>query len=81
MNLGTGDETSIGELAETIAELTGFAGRDRVGPVDAERPAAAPARHVTGARSCFGFEAQTPLRDGLARTVDWYRATVLAAAR
>ena len=33
---------------------------------------------VSRAEELFGFEARTPLRDGLARTIEWYRATVPA---
>ncbi len=52
VNLGTGVETSIRELAETIAELTGFSGRDRLGHRDAERPAAAAASTRAERASC-----------------------------
>ena len=40
VNLGTGVETTIRDLAETIADLTAFEGRDRLGHGDAERAAA-----------------------------------------
>jgi GDP-L-fucose synthase len=33
---------------------------------------------VSRAKELFGFEARTPLREGLTRTVDWYRASVSA---
>ena len=48
VNIGTGDEISIRELAATIAELTGFEGEIVWDRVDAERPAAAAARHDAG---------------------------------
>ena len=48
-----------------------------MGHDDAERPAAAQL-DVTRARELFGFEATTPLRDGLERTIAWYRDTVAA---
>ena len=80
VNIGTGAEISIRELAETIAELTGLRGRDRLGRVDAERPAAPPARHDAAPRQLLGWRAQTPLRDGLERTIAWYRAQALAGA-
>jgi GDP-L-fucose synthase len=72
VNLGTGVETSIRELAETIADLTGFDG-DIVW--DTSMPNGQPRRQLdaTRARDLFGFEAQTPLRDGLEKTVAWYR--------
>jgi GDP-L-fucose synthase len=72
VNLGTGVETSIRELAETIALLTGFEG-DIVW--DTTRPNGQPRRSLdtTRARELFGFEAQTALRDGLERTIAWFR--------
>ena len=79
VNIGTGAEITIRELAETIAELTGFDGEIVWDTVDAERPAAAPPGRVR-ARQLFGFEARTPLREGLVRTVDWYRSSVLTGA-
>jgi GDP-L-fucose synthase len=72
VNLGTGVETSIRELAETIAELTGFDGEI---VWDTSMPNGQPRRQLDAsrARELFGFEARTPLRDGLARTIAWYR--------
>jgi GDP-L-fucose synthase len=80
VNLGTGVETSIRELAETIADLTGFEGELRW---DTSMPNGQPRRRLDAsrARELFGFEARTALRDGLARTVDWYRSSLVAAAR
>ena len=73
VNLGTGVETSIRELAETIAELTGFSGRI---VWDTEMPNGQPRRSLDThrARELFGFEARTSLRDGLEKTVAWYQA-------
>ncbi len=72
VNLGTGVETSIRELAETIADLTGFDGEI---VWDTSMPNGQPRRQLdaTRARDLFGFEAQTSLRDGLEKTVAWYR--------
>jgi GDP-L-fucose synthase len=80
VNLGTGEEIAIRELAELIAELTGFEGEI---VWDTARPNGQPRRQldVSRAEELFGFRAQTPLRDGLERTVDWYRSTVAAPAR
>ena len=75
VNLGTGVEISIRELAETIAELTGFAGEI---VWDTSMPNGQPRRSLdtSRARELFGFEARTPLREGLERTVAWYRSSV-----
>ena len=72
MNLGTGEEISIRELAELIAELTGFEGEI---VWDATKPNGQPRRRldVTRAEERFGFRARVGLREGLARTIAWYR--------
>jgi GDP-L-fucose synthase len=77
VNLGASKEISIRELAELVAEVTGFEGRI---VWDETKPGGQPRRSVdaTRARELFGFEARTPLRDGIERTVDWYRASHLA---
>jgi GDP-L-fucose synthase len=73
VNLGAGKEISIRELAELVADVTGFAGRIIW---DETKPGGQPRRSVdaTRARELFGFEARTPLRDGIERTVAWYRS-------
>jgi GDP-L-fucose synthase len=80
LNIGTGVETSIRELAETIAGVTGFEGEI---VWDRAMPNGQPRRQLdtSRARELLGFEARTPLRDGLEQTVDWYRSAVLAAPR
>ncbi len=72
VNLGTGAEISIRELAELIAELTGFEGEI---VWDTSRPNGQPRRALdtSRARELFGFDARTPLREGLERTIAWYR--------
>jgi GDP-L-fucose synthase len=72
VNLGTGHEITIRELAELIAELTGFAGEIEWDPA---MPNGQPRRSLdtTRAKELFGFEARTPFREGLARTIEWFR--------
>src|SRR5262249_40218075 len=81
INLGTGDEISIRELAELIAELTGFEGEIEW---DSTMPNGQPRRSLDAsrARELFGFDSRTPLREGLERTIAWYRrhAAVAGAA-
>ncbi len=76
VNLGTGVETSIRELAETIAELTGFTGEIRW---DTSMPNGQPRRSLDASKAAalFGFRAEMPLRDGLLRTIEWYRDSCL----
>ncbi len=73
VNLGTGAEISIHDLAETIAELSGFEGEIEW---DSTRPNGQPRRALDTerARRLFGFEARTSLREGLERTIAWYRS-------
>jgi GDP-L-fucose synthase len=79
VNLGTGEEISIRELAELIAELTAFDGEIEW---DTSMPNGQPRRSLdaTRARELFGFEARTPLRAGLERTIAWYREHASATA-
>lgn len=73
VNLGTDHELPISELVEIIVAAVGFTGEVRW---DTTRPDGQPRRRVdpSRARACFGFEAQVSFADGLARTIDWYRA-------
>jgi GDP-L-fucose synthase len=79
VNLGTGQEIAVRDLATLIAELTGFDGQIEW---DTSMPNGQPRRQldVTRARELFGFEARTELRDGLARTITWYREQAVAHA-
>ncbi len=73
VNLGTGEEIAIADLAGLIAELSGFAGEI---VWDTTKPNGQPRRRLdtTRAETEFGFRAAVPLREGLARTIEWYRA-------
>ena len=75
VNLGTGEEISIGELAGLIGEATGFEGSIEW---DTSKPNGQPRRKLdtTRATELFGFTAQMPLREGIERTVAWYRSTL-----
>jgi GDP-L-fucose synthase len=79
VNLGSGHEISIRDLANLVAEVIGFAGEIRW---DESMPNGQPRRSLDAskARELFGWEARTPLRDGLERTVAWYRSTLLERA-
>jgi GDP-L-fucose synthase len=79
VNLGAGKEISIRELAELVAGATGFEGQVTW---DTSKPNGQPRRSIdaTRARERFGFEPRTALRDGLERTVAWYREQAPAYA-
>jgi GDP-L-fucose synthase len=72
VNVGAGFEISIRDLAMLIAELTGYSGRL---VFDATKPDGQPRRslNTTRARDTFGFQATTDFREGLRRTIEWYR--------
>ncbi len=72
VNLGAGMEISIKELAELIADLTGFSGEILW---DTSKPNGQPRRALdtNKAREYFDFEAQMPFKEGLRRTIAWYR--------
>ena len=72
MNLGAGREISIRDLVELIVELTGFTGAVRW---DASKPDGQPRRclDTTRAEREVGFRAKTDFREGLRKTIDWYR--------
>jgi GDP-L-fucose synthase len=73
VNLGSGREVSIRELAEKIAVAIGFNGSVLW---DTTKPNGQPRRclDVSRAEREFGFRATTPLEEGMRRTVDWYLA-------
>lgn len=75
VNLGSGEEIAVRDLARVVAGATGYTGGIRW---DATQPNGQPRRRldVSRARSLFGWRAKTTLAEGLGRTVDWYRATL-----
>ena len=71
VNLGSGREISIRDLATLIARATRFSGRFAW---DRSKPNGQPRRQldVTRARERFGFAARTSFEEGIARTVAWF---------
>jgi len=72
VNLGSGFEISIKELAELIAKLAGFEGEL---VWDTTKPNGQPRRalDVSRAEELFGFQARMMLEEGLCLTIEWYR--------
>jgi GDP-L-fucose synthase len=72
VNIGAGFEISIKDLVDLIVELTGFKGRITW---DTNKPDGQPRRMLdtTKAVKEFGFKAQTGFREGLKKTIEWYR--------
>ncbi len=75
VNLGSGMEISIKDLADLVAHLTGFQGEV---VWDTSKPNGQPRRalDVSRAKEYFGFQASMPFEQGLRRTIDWYRQTL-----
>lgn len=70
-NLGTGVETSVKELIETISKLVGYGGQI---VWNSNRPDGQPRRFydMTKFKEAFGYVPSTSLEDGLKKTIDWY---------
>jgi GDP-L-fucose synthase len=73
VNIGTGREITISELAQLLAKKIGFKGAIRFNP---GQPDGQPRRclDVTRAAELIGFQASTSLEEGLERTVAWYES-------
>jgi len=72
VNLGSGREISIKDLAELIGRLTEFKGKF---VWDSSKPNGQPRRllDVSRAEELFGFRAGTHFEEGLRKSIDWYR--------
>ena len=71
VNLGTGEEISIRELAQLVAHEIGFEGAI---VWDASKPNGQPRRQldVSRAKRLFGFSAEHRLRDGIPKAIEWF---------
>jgi len=80
VNLGSGQEISIRDLASIIARATGFEGRF---VWDTSKPNGQPRRclEVTRAKERFGFQARTAFADGIPRTVAYFEEHRMEIAR
>jgi GDP-L-fucose synthase len=76
LNVGTGIETSILELAQTLARVTGWPGQFTF---DASKPDGTPHKVMDVSRlQALGWKAQTDFEDGLVRAYQWYIENVVA---
>jgi GDP-L-fucose synthase len=73
VNLGTGQEVAIRNLATMIATEAGFTGQI---VWDTTKPNGQPRRclDVSRAKELFGFQARHNLREGLKKTIQWFHA-------
>jgi nucleoside-diphosphate-sugar epimerase len=73
INVGTGTDVSISELAGILAEVTGFMGRI---VFDTSKPDGTPRKLMDVSRlAAMGWRAQTELRDGIEDTYRWFLET------
>jgi GDP-L-fucose synthase len=76
INVGTGTDVSIGELAALVGEVVGY---DGLIDYDGSKPDGTPQKLLDVERlHSLGWKAQIELRDGVQSTYDWYRATAHA---
>ena len=76
INVGTGEDVSIRELAEMLAEVTGFRGRL---VFDTTKPDGTPRKLMDVSRlTAMGWRARTGLRDGIGETYEWFRNNLVA---
>jgi len=76
VNLGSGEEINIRDLVQMIKEKVGYEGEVEW---DTTRPDGQPRRKldVSKAREEFGFQSETPFKEGLRKTIEWYRENML----
>jgi UDP-glucuronate decarboxylase len=75
VNLGSQEECTILELAETVLRLTGSKSRIVHKPLPQDDPARR-CPDITRAKDLLGWESRTPLEEGLGKTIDYFRKTV-----
>ncbi|MEQ9198883.1 MAG: GDP-L-fucose synthase [Rhodospirillales bacterium] len=69
LNVGVGDDVTIAEYAQTVADVVGFQGSF---DFDATKPDGTPRKLLDVSRvSKLGWQASTSIRDGVAQTYDW----------
>lgn len=77
INVGTGEDVTIAELAQTIAEITKFRGRI---VQDTSKPDGTPRKLLDVSRlAALGWKARISLRDGLEQTYQWFKGKRAAA--
>jgi GDP-L-fucose synthase len=70
INIGRGEDLTISELAELIAEIVGFKGKLEY---DSTKPDGTPRKLLDVSRiNKLGWKAKTDLKTGIAKTYEWY---------
>src|SRR6202011_2038077 len=72
-NIATGNRFTLNEVIENLKALTGFSGT-----IQYDAPRAGDVKHsladISAARQAFGYQPTVDFKEGLRRTVEWYRA-------
>ncbi len=75
VNIGTGKDISIADLAMLIKNVTGFEGEI---VYDSSKPDGTPKKLLNVDKiNALGWKSQTTLEDGLKKTLDWYSSLIL----
>ncbi len=78
INVGVGEDVSIRELAEMVADIVGYRGRIAF---DTSKPDGTPRKLLDVSRlTATGWKASIPLREGIESTYEWYRRAVVPPA-
>ncbi|MGN6136320.1 MAG: UDP-glucuronic acid decarboxylase family protein [Aureliella sp.] len=80
VNIGNPGEFTIKELAELVIELTGVSSKLVLKPLPADDPTRR-RPDITLAKSRLDWQPKVPLRDGLAKTIEWFRTIDLSHYR
>jgi len=76
INIGRGEPVRLGDFVDIIQELVGKPAGIRHAPAPASEPPITYAS-IEKAQRLFGYQPHTSIREGLARTWEWYQAEVL----
>lgn len=78
VNIASGQGYSVKQVLQTILDVDGYSDADV--RFDPSKPRTIPIRLVdtSYAKACLGFEPQISLREGIGRTVEWYRRCYVA---
>ena len=80
-NVGSGEETSLRELADTLLRVMGSTLEPEYGPARKVNPVPRRLADVSRARKRIGFEASIPLEEGLRELVEWWTDEVSVPQR
>ncbi|MEZ6211366.1 MAG: UDP-glucuronic acid decarboxylase family protein [Phycisphaerales bacterium] len=80
INIGSPGETTVKQLAELIIELTGSKSRTRNLPLPADDPKRREP-DITLAKKHLNWQPTTPVREGLRKTVEWFRSIDMESYR